>query len=440
MAVQPFTARYTTLELYLKHLPFEPYTTYTLSLDTLGGEMELFFQQQILGGGVKYIPPAEVWTPIRFTFTTGKEVTHLGNWGICFVKTAWPWHAYGGTYGTTYVDNVRLRKDLTGETLLFGGDFEENYASSVYDLHWRPAVFHGGAALGVTIVEDPLDRTNHCLRFPETIHSTAYPLSLPLQAHCFGHFAALERDIRCIEFYGRPQHRFLLVERGRITVEMGEMVWTVPAGGMICLPPHTPYRYTYHCGENTSYYWLAVSGKHLPLVLETLQLTTPRPINLPRIEALNAFINAMLQADLKAKTYPYVVSGELQLFLGELEQQLAPKFAETKHQKLLRRIAKRLHDHPETTPENKALAAERGLSETYFIRLFKQEIGISPHQCRLRALVQKACERLIETQDSVQEIAYSLGFDDPLYFSRVFRSICGISPREYRKARKEPLT
>ncbi len=49
-------------------------------------------------------------------------------------------------------------------------------------------------------------------------------------------------------------------------------------------------------------------------------------------------------------------------------------------------------------------------------------------QCRLR----RACKLLAETGNPIQEIARNVGYDNPLTFSKIFKSYYGISPREYR--------
>ena len=46
---------------------------------------------------------------------------------------------------------------------------------------------------------------------------------------------------------------------------------------------------------------------------------------------------------------------------------------------------------------------------------------------------QKACEYLNYTDLSIKEISYKIGFDDPLYFSRIFKNFMGKSPRNYKK-------
>jgi len=47
-----------------------------------------------------------------------------------------------------------------------------------------------------------------------------------------------------------------------------------------------------------------------------------------------------------------------------------------------------------------------------------------------------ACQLLDTTGMSVKDIATSLGYDDPLYFSRAFRMVSETSPTEYRRIRK----
>lgn len=439
MATKPFTANYVNLELYLKNLAFEPNSVYVLTMDVLGGEMELYFQSQIIERGVKHIPAAEEWTPFSLTFTTGRDISHLSQWGICFVKTAWPCHAYGGTYCTTYIDNVRLKNAVTGRELLSGGDFENEIGSTVYDAHWRPSVLgKTGQALGVSVVTDPLNPGNHCLRFPEVILPLSYPAPLLLQVHCVGKFQNVEKDVRCIEFYGRPEPRILLVEHGVVTVDLGDTTATVPEGSVFVLPANCPYRYTYHAvpDADTTYYWLAVSGSNLLPLLARLHLSVSQPLPLSRIDALTALVEALLQLTPQTETYYYAASGYLQVFFYELERQLTPQPASIAYRDYLHAVAQRLRNHPEITPGNAALAAECGISENYFISLFKREIGTSPHQYRLNALIRKAEKLLSDTSLTVQEVAYQLGMDDPLYFSRLFKSIRKMSPREFRTQAK----
>ena len=72
-------------------------------------------------------------------------------------------------------------------------------------------------------------------------------------------------------------------------------------------------------------------------------------------------------------------------------------------------------------------------SSSYLFSLFKQKTGYSLiHFFNLKK-VQKACEYLSYTDLSIKEIAFLLGFQDPLYFSRLFKKYMGSSPKAYKK-------
>ncbi|OME29931.1 AraC family transcriptional regulator [Paenibacillus odorifer] len=69
----------------------------------------------------------------------------------------------------------------------------------------------------------------------------------------------------------------------------------------------------------------------------------------------------------------------------------------------------------------------------YFIRLFKQQIGVPPIQYITRKKITKAKELLRGTQSSVGEIAHDLGFSELYYFSKQFKKNVGLSPSEFRQ-------
>jgi AraC-like DNA-binding protein len=51
--------------------------------------------------------------------------------------------------------------------------------------------------------------------------------------------------------------------------------------------------------------------------------------------------------------------------------------------------------------------------------------------------MQKACQLLDFSDRSIKDIAFSMGFEDPYYFSKRFRKIIGVSPRKYRASRND---
>ncbi len=78
------------------------------------------------------------------------------------------------------------------------------------------------------------------------------------------------------------------------------------------------------------------------------------------------------------------------------------------------------------------LASRANISPSHFFALFKRQIGCAPIDYFIRLRMQHACRLLDETVMSVKEIAATLGYDDPFYFSRIFKSVNHVAPSEYR--------
>ena len=78
------------------------------------------------------------------------------------------------------------------------------------------------------------------------------------------------------------------------------------------------------------------------------------------------------------------------------------------------------------------LATEVNISPSHFFYLFKRHVGRTPIDYFIRLRLQHACRLLEETEMSVKAIAYTLGYDDPFYFSRIFKSFHRMAPSKYR--------
>jgi AraC-like DNA-binding protein len=81
------------------------------------------------------------------------------------------------------------------------------------------------------------------------------------------------------------------------------------------------------------------------------------------------------------------------------------------------------------------MAAKAGVSERSLNRCFQAALGHSPIEYLIRRRVAKAAGLLVESARQIGDIGEMSGFQDSNYFSRQFRRITGISPREYRQKR-----
>ncbi len=78
------------------------------------------------------------------------------------------------------------------------------------------------------------------------------------------------------------------------------------------------------------------------------------------------------------------------------------------------------------------LSKQYNYSVSRFSNLFKKKTGYAPIDYFVQMKMQKACQQLDFTNESIKNIAFNMGFDDPYYFSKRFRTVIGMSPKKYR--------
>ncbi|MGH7941836.1 MAG: helix-turn-helix domain-containing protein [Limisphaerales bacterium] len=86
------------------------------------------------------------------------------------------------------------------------------------------------------------------------------------------------------------------------------------------------------------------------------------------------------------------------------------------------------------------LAAQASVSTSHFFALFKRQMGAAPIDYFIRLRMNHARKLLDSTRSSVKEIAATMGYDDPFYFSRVFKSVHHVAPAEYRRRNESAKT
>ena len=82
------------------------------------------------------------------------------------------------------------------------------------------------------------------------------------------------------------------------------------------------------------------------------------------------------------------------------------------------------------------LAEMSYLSKDHFIRVFKKESGETPMNYIISRKLERAMLILATEDTPVKTIAFNLGFEDHSYFNRLFKSRLGITPQQYREKKK----
>ena len=97
----------------------------------------------------------------------------------------------------------------------------------------------------------------------------------------------------------------------------------------------------------------------------------------------------------------------------------------------LRRVIERMNADLDTDLDLKTIAAESGYGRNHFLRMFRAATDVTPHQYLLRLRIEKAQSLMTNKSLRLIDIAESCGFASQSQFSRVFKQVVGVTPKQY---------
>lgn len=189
------------------------------------------------------------------------------------------------------------------------------------------------------------------------------------------------------------------------------------------------------------YVWVEFDGLRARELMEEAGLSNDHPVFHPvSVTAADQLRDAMLRlTQYPDNSQPLAIIGQLYLIMDALIQGSANK-KRLQGGKLSRFYAQEALSFIEqnyTLPITVEDMANRcNLDRSYFGKVFKDMIGQSPQDFLIRYRMSKATSLLISTSLSIGDISVQVGYPNQLHFSRAFRNIYGMSPRQYRQQNK----
>jgi AraC family transcriptional regulator, transcriptional activator of pobA len=136
-----------------------------------------------------------------------------------------------------------------------------------------------------------------------------------------------------------------------------------------------------------------------------------------------------------------LIAANIELFLGYCNRFYDRQFMtrDTTNRGILEKFEQLLNGfflrgdaQPEGLPSVAWCAEKMHLSANYFGDLIRKETGKSAQEYIQQKLIDVAKERVLQTDKSISEVAYELGFKYPQHFTRLFKQKTGVTPNEYR--------
>ncbi|HAA32068.1 MAG TPA: AraC family transcriptional regulator [Cyanobacteria bacterium UBA8553] len=98
----------------------------------------------------------------------------------------------------------------------------------------------------------------------------------------------------------------------------------------------------------------------------------------------------------------------------------------------LQQVLNYIHTHIDRELSLAEVAEVINISPTYFASLFKQAIGIAPHQYVIKQRVERAKMMLSKTDLAIAEIALRVGFSSQSHLTQQFKRLTGMTPKQVR--------
>lgn len=234
---------------------------------------------------------------------------------------------------------------------------------------------------------------------------------------------------------GRIDYQLLYIAAGKGHFFFQDKEKIIEAGHMILYRPKEMQKYVYYGTEQTEVYWVHFTGSDVKNILKEYHLFENGQIiptgNFPEYhEIFRKMIQELQLAKPHYEEYLSILLHELFLLISRY----TPK--ENSQSRILQKEMESAthffneHFAEEISIENYSEA--KHMSTCWFIRNFKRYNGVTPMQYILNLRITNAKTLLKTTTYPVSEIAVIVGYENPLYFSRLFKKQTGLSPSEFR--------
>ena len=204
---------------------------------------------------------------------------------------------------------------------------------------------------------------------------------------------------------------------------------------MILYRPGESQQYYYYATDAPEVYWIHFSGFEASRILDKIGflnnhvLSCGMSFHYPQL-----FRQIILELQLKRPCFEELLCFYLQQIFTKIHRNQLESSADKYRN--VEDMEAAVHFFNEFFTKDISIehyARDQHMSVSWFIRSFKQYAGTTPMQYLVERRMANAQVLLETTSYNISEIAALVGYDNPLYFSRIFRKQKGMSPSEYRK-------
>ncbi len=232
---------------------------------------------------------------------------------------------------------------------------------------------------------------------------------------------------------GADQYILIYCIEGKGMINVEGKIYSVKGSEAFCIPRGKKHRYYADSEDPWSILWIHFKGentRYFPLnECKTVQINSKYSEN--RMTGFFNLIFRVLERNYTMGNFIYL-SQVLSLLLAEVYyRERAEESSDQNRQVTM--VIRFMYKNLTRQLTLEEISEEVKLSKSYMNSIFKEQTGRSPVDFFIHVKMQEACKLLESTNMYIYEISVSLGYTDPYYFSRIFKKVVGVSPKEYKK-------
>lgn len=239
---------------------------------------------------------------------------------------------------------------------------------------------------------------------------------------------------------GAKEHILIYVTNGSGQVSVGKERHSLYKNEGIIIPKDTPHQYSANDTDAWTIYWVHFVGTKAQFLVNRFgNKFSLRTHHCEREDVRISLFKDLIHTLSRGYTKPnleYVSLSFQQLLASMLYPEQFMHHLNVKDSDTISKSISFMKTHVGESLSLAQLADQAGLSVAHYSKLFTQKTGFSPVDHFIQLKIQHACQLLDITQLYVKEVAQQLGYQDPYYFSRIFKKIMQVSPVEYRRRDK----
>lgn len=269
-------------------------------------------------------------------------------------------------------------------------------------------------------------------------HEDIVDNSKPLTVTCCGYYRVhTSYVIETERPNGRGDYQLLYIAAGKAHFYFDGKERIVTKGNMVLFRPGETQIYYLYASEKPETYWVHFTGYDVDMILDYYKMPKDENVFFTGTSPDYQWLFRQMIQELQLRRVNY--DELLNMMLKHIFLMINRYFTENQitSSDVLNEIEKAVHYFNENYNQQiiiEKYAEDCHMSTCWFINNFKKITKVTPMQYLISLRIINAMNLLETTNYNISEIANAVGYDNALYFSRLFHKYTGMSPSEYKKS------